>query len=539
MSTSRSVESRIGISRGLVATGLILCAVAGVGPARAQTGDDGATNGPWYSTPLPPGLGEVPAVVVGPRGPVPVIPPPGDPNTPELSAASMWRDLETIIGFAHESRSSREIGSGQLWGRVTGFPSSRRTIEWAAEQFRRAGIADVEVQRFNQAEDASMWLPLSWRVTLLADPAFGPGTRDVVLESATPLNPSDIPGGVMTAPIVYVGTASPAVLDHIDVRGRIAVQQITPQGHMVFERGAAVGRARDLFERGAVAVFNVLKLPGNELAWDLSNCGGPCFNIGGRDGTFLESVIDAAAAAGTLDRLSARLELQTDRFTGMTGENAVAVIPGRSDETIIINAHADSWFDGSGDNGDGLAVTIAVARHFARPENRPERTLVFVASAGHHSAGMNGPRNFVEMNPDLADRGVLVINVEHVAQRNFAPSRTVASDGYRETVADVREAPIVAGVANGSPFLDGLFAQGVERYGVNFISANSTMSSGETGGYSGLSAARVTVMQAPPLYHTSGEGLEVISAPGMERIARFFVYMLNEAGAAPRSAIVP
>ena len=28
-------------------------------------------------------------------------------------------------------------------------------------------------------------------------------------------------------------------------------------------------------------------------------------------------------------------------------------------------------------------------------------------------------------------------------------------------------------------------------------------------------------MQAPPLYHTTGEVLDVISAPGLERIARF------------------
>jgi hypothetical protein len=481
----------------------------------------------------------VPPVIIGDRGPVPVSIPADDPATPALQGASLRRDLETIVGFSRESRSSKEIGDGQLWGRITGFPSGSRPVRWAVDEFRRAGIQNVELQTFAQAEDAAMWLPLAWEVRLLGDPAFGAGSQDVVLESATPLSPSDIASGSITAPLVYVGTASPAVLMHIDVRGKIAVQQITPQGHMVFERTAAVGRARDLIERGAVAVVNAVKLPGNEQARDFSNCGGPCFNLGGRDGVFLESVLDAAAEAGVIDQLRMHISLETTRRSGLSAENGVAVIPGRSDETIIINAHADAWYEGAGDNADGYAVMMGLARHFALPENQPERTLVFVASAGHHSTGMNGPRSFVAMNPELAANSVLALNIEHVAQRNFSPARSTADDGYRETVADAREAPIVAGVDNNSPFLNNLFARGVERYGVNFISDTSTMASGESGGYRGLGAAVVTVMQAPPLYHTSGEVLDVISTPGMERIARFFVYFINEVAGAPASAINP
>ena len=100
----------------------------------------------------------------------------------------------------------------------------------------------------------------------------------------------------MTAPLVYVGAASPAVLQHIDVKGKIAVQLIVPQGHMLFERGAVDSRAEELVKRGAIGVFNLVRLPGNELSRDFSDCGNPCFNIGGRDGLFLESVLDRAAA---------------------------------------------------------------------------------------------------------------------------------------------------------------------------------------------------------------------------------------------------
>ncbi len=189
--------------------------------------------------------------------------------------------------------------------------------------------------------------------------------------------------------------------------------------------------------------------------------------------------------------------------------------------------------------GDGLAVLVALARHFARPQNRPERTRVFVASAGHHTPGINGPRSFVAANPHLASKAVRLVNIEHVAQRHFSPSRTTSADGYREAVADSGEAPIAVGVTNGSPFLQELVDAGPARYGVNFISERSPFQSGETGGWASLKVANVSVMQAPPLYHTTGEVLDVISTPGLERIARFLAYFVAAVDKAPRAQINP
>ncbi len=506
------------------------------GAARAER-----RSGPWFGVPLPPAVGAEPAVVVGARAPRPVRVPTESPDGPEFASSALRADLTTIVGFSKESRATKEIGSGQQWGRVSGFPSGAKTIDWAAEQFRRAGISDVRVQPISQDPRSTFWLPLSWEVRLVGDPAFGPGTADVVLQSAIPVPPSDIPGGTLTAPLVYVGTANLSLVEHLDVKGKIAVQLTIPQGHMLFERGAVTSRAQALMKRGAVAVFNLIRLPGNELGRDFSNCGGPCVNIGGRDGYFLETVFDRAAEAGTSGKLQARISLRTQTFTGLTAKNAVAVIPGsRSQEAIIIDAHADAWFDGAGDNADGYSVMLALARHFARPANRPERTLVFVASAGHHTPGINGPRAFVAANPELAKNAVLMVNVEHVAQRNFSASRSTAADGYRQAVADAGEAPIYAGVVNRAPFLDRLFERGVVDYGVNFISQPSNMQSGETGGFGPLGgAALVTVMQAPPLYHTTGEVLDVISTPGLERMARFLAFFVREASKAPVADLVP
>jgi len=462
-----------------------------------------------------------------------------DNSSAEFAGSTIKGDVEMIAGFAREARRSKEIGSGQMWGRVSGFPSGERTIEWAVDQFRKAGVADVKRQPIAQDEKSALWLPLSWKVTLLGDPAFGAGSNDIVLESALPVSPSTVQGGTLTAPLVYVGTASPAVLQHIDVKGRIAVQLIVPQGHMLFERGAVDARAEELIKRGAVGVFNLVRLPGNELSRDFSDCGNPCFNIGGRDGLFLESILDRAAQAGMPDKVRVKIDLQTQTFRNLKAINGIGIVHGASDETIVLNAHADGWFDGAGDNGDGLAVLIALARHFAKPANQPQRTIAFVASAGHHTPGINGPRSFLAANPDLANKTVMLVNIEHVAQRNFSPARTTSADGYREAIADSGEAPIAVGVTNNSAFLQELIDAGPARFGVNFISERSTFQSGETGGWASLKVAKVSVMQAPPLYHTTGEVLDVISEPGLERMARFLASFVASVDRAPRDRINP
>ena len=493
-------------------------------------------DGPWFGVSLPPAAGAEVAVKVGARPPRPIA---ADTASPEFGGASIKSDVATIVGFATAAQAGKEIGNGQMWGRISGFPSSQKTIEWAVDQFRKAGITDAKTQAITQDETSSLWLPLSWKVTLLGDPAFGGGSQDLTLASALPVGPSNIPGGTLTAPLVYVGAASPAVLQHIDVKGKIAVQLIVPQGHMLFERGAVDSRAEELVKRGAVGVFNLVRLPGNELSRDFSDCGNPCFNIGGRDGWFLESILDRAAQAGVQDTLRVKIDLQAQTYRGLKAINGVGVIRGSSDEVIVLNAHADGWFEGAGDNGDGLGVLIALARHFAKPANKPQRTIAFVASAGHHTPGINGPRSFLAANPDLAKNAVMLVNIEHVAQRNFSPSRTTANDGYREAVADSGEAPIAVGVTNNSPFLQELIDGGPSRFGVNFISERSTFQSGETGGWATLRVAKISVMQAPPLYHTTGEVLDVISAPGLERIARFLADFVKAVDRAPAGRINP
>jgi hypothetical protein len=140
----------------------------------------------------------------------------------------------------------------------------------------------------------------------------------------------------------------------------------------------------------------------------------------------------------------------------------------------------------------------------------------------------------------LVKKAVLVVNIEHVAARNFSWARTTAADGYREAIADLGEVTLYAGVANKAPLLDNLIVQGGQRYGTNLLSARSDLETGEMGGFirPAAHAARVTFIQSFPGYHTTGDVLEMTSTPGLERVARTLAFLIKGVDKAPRSNIV-
>jgi hypothetical protein len=156
--------------------------------------------------------------------------------------------------------------------------------------------------------------------------------------------------------------------------------------------------------------------------------------------------------------------------------------------------------------------------------------LVFVASGGHHSAGLNGPANFVRMNPELTKKTVLVLNLEHIAQLRIRSGTWTV---------EPTEQPMNFGIDNSSPAVIEIGKRGVERYGFNLNPVFGTSVSGDLGGYAPLGVTRVQAIHSGPMYHTSGDVLDTISVPGLERAARFYAYFVDEAAKTPRDALTP
>jgi hypothetical protein len=150
------------------------------------------------------------------------------------------------------------------------------------------------------------------------------------------------------------GATTDAALPDADVKGAIAVQTLHPPAGAFSERTRTTERARELAKRGAVAVLNIVEQAGNMHVRDFSNCGVPCFNVGTDDGRFVTTVLERAKANGAIKDLRAEITLDTAMLDGLKGHNTIGTVRGRNDsEIVIVNAHADGWFDAAATTATG------------------------------------------------------------------------------------------------------------------------------------------------------------------------------------------
>jgi hypothetical protein len=237
-----------------------------------------------------------------------------------------------------------------------------------------------------------------------------------------------------------------------------------------------------------------------------------------------------------LDKLKISVALASEEKTGLTSGNAVATIAGQSPKRIIVNAHADGYFQGGDDNASGLAVLVGLGRYFAK-QPQPKHTLMFVASGGHHGPG-NGPTALVGAHPELKDNTLLVLNLEHVAYLDVVRGKTRAPNNTGMTwETSVTESAKAVGVTNQSPFLFDVWSRAPRCFGVVTYQQPGTSVSGDLGGYRGVNAPMTQMIQSGTFYHSSGDVYEQVPAEGLERAARFHAYLIEQVDRAAESLI--
>jgi hypothetical protein len=112
-----------------------------------------------------------------------------------------------------------------------------------------------------------------------------------------------------------------------------------------------------------------------------------------------------------------------------TMHNVWGVLPGMSDEVILVTSHHDSPFQGAVEDGSGVAQVLAQAWAWSRvPRERRPRTLVFVVDAGHFHGSL-GAHGFARTHADLMARTRMLITLEHLGGKEVAGT----DHGYVET----------------------------------------------------------------------------------------------------------
>ncbi len=287
----------------------------------------------------------------------------------------------------------------QIGGRPTGSEANLRSVEWALERFREAGV---------DARRESFTMPGLWLERSAAATVRGEGVEYTARVAAMPFSTGTPTSGV-TRPLVDAGRGSEVDFLKLGSRARDAFVLVETSlltdiaGLFVEYTEFAVIEQRAL-AAGAAGVVYMGSRPGNALYRHNASTGYST------DRPMLVMERDAARRASRLLRRGTSLELTVvldiDSGPAYESYNVIGEITGaeRPEEVVIIGAHLDSWDLGGGvlDNGANVAMMIDIARQMQRLGIRPARTIRFALWNGEEM-GLLGSYGYVQLHADELD----------------------------------------------------------------------------------------------------------------------------------------
>ena len=296
----------------------------------------------------------------------------------------------------------------QFGGRLTGTPAYQRSAEWAAEQFRAAGLKNVKLEPFTVSNG---WDRGSARGRMIS-----PMDRPIHIQSLG-WAPSTPPGGVKAEVIMFSELAPEKIKAQAGkLKGRAVMLDLATvfaDGFSAFAKLiAALPILRDV---GASAIVvsdnernNVLNAFGFTWGGQLSPL--PLAQVGMEDGKLIERLL----AKGPVT-----LEFAFENRTSgpIQVNNVIAELQGREkpDEWIIIGGHLDSWDYGTGaqDNGTGCAMVLEAARAIAAM-GAPRRSIRFALWGGEEE-GLLGSAAYVNAHKAELGKCVAALNTDNGA----------------------------------------------------------------------------------------------------------------------------
>ena len=421
--------------------------------------------------------------------------------------------LNEVVAFSHQSRDD----GNRYWGRIAGSRYEAMTADWLQERFRALGLEDIHRVPFDLGPQ---WTPQDWSLT-----ASGAG-QTLTFPSAYPAPPSEVWGtgryrnrSVVTpysmpnpleAEAIWVGLGTTADFAGRDVSGKAVVfQAMLAPGQMgnssrwerVAQQAEAEGAAMAIGIWGYAENMGVIQ--------DLPTAETPGFWIGYADGRRLRGLMEEGPV-----RISASVDV--DMIEGRTSASQYGMLPGTSDETIIITAHQDGWFEAALDNASGLAVMVALAEHFSQvPREQSRRNMIFVGTAGQHIGSPNSPYMLAQ---GLLDRTALLLNAEHIAPVQFL--------GYGTELRRTAGISPRRWWVHGSDKLLDTVLDAYRTFGVSIVGEMHPSASGEIGSIDD-EAPSIQLIRSPEHKHTDLDVSGLIPSVGLEAVARAFAKIID------------
>ena len=411
------------------------------------------------------------------------------------------------------SRKSRDAGN-QWWGRITGTPAHAEAQQLVAAKLRSLGM-DV---RLEQTALPPAWFPTSWAVSVAS------GEKTLALRTAHPvLRSIGTPAAGLDLEAVYVGLGTPADFAGRDVRGKAVVIYSIPTPSALNHSAKTNGAILLAEEKGAAAIVIVLGIPGN-FTTQLWGSGGegpdltkvPWFSVGLDDGTALRERIER----GTPFRLRMRLVIESR--ANLKPSAVFGVLPGMTDENILVIAHTDGFWEAAVDNGSGVAAMLGLAEYFSNmPRAQRRRTITFMAPIGHHVTPDLSLQKLHDNRATVFAKTALIINAEHVTTTQTYLYGTLlrksnAATAHRFFVGRSRRLAQIL-VDNFRLFGVALYELPSTRYGVAGDLTKFTED-----------APGIEVIESNAFYHSDEDKPDIVPAAGLESITRAYAKIIDD-----------
>jgi hypothetical protein len=403
------------------------------------------------------------------------------------------------------SRRYRDHGHPQFWGRIAGTEADEENAQWLLAKFRKAGLADVRQQSFDLPPQ---WIPQSWSV------AVSSAEKTLALESAQPTyrSPGTSADGV-DLEAVDAGFALEGDLAERDLRGKAVFFYSTDY----FSRHSTIngGAIKRIGDKGAAAIFVILAVPGN-LRTQFYPVGStvPTFSLGMQDGLAVRDMI-GRARNGKPPHVRVRLDVTST--PGLKSSTVWGSLPGTTDESIYVIAHRDGWFEGSNDNGTGVATMVGLAEYFARiSKEQRRRTIYFLGTTGHHDGTAESGAWLVQ-HKDVFDKTALIINCEHTAATEMILNNgAVQKSNWPSTLT---------WYVGGSPKLEDIVINAYRSFGVPTNEIPARTPAGEIGRIYQFAPA-IQLIDTGLYWHSDHETSEIIPPTGLESVTRAYAKII-------------
>ncbi|MCL2917536.1 M28 family metallopeptidase [Shewanella litorisediminis] len=146
------------------------------------------------------------------------------------------------------------------------------------------------------------------------------------------------------------------------------------------------------------------------------------------------------------------LELGSERRGETTSYNVIAEVKGstKADEIVLIGAHLDSWDEGTGaiDDGAGVAIVTAAAKHILDLQQKPARTIRVVLYAAEE-LGLLGGKTYAKAHEAELEKHYIAAESDFGAGPIYQIDWRVADAAHMPLVSAMKVAGTL-GVAAGN-----------------------------------------------------------------------------------------